>query len=271
MSSLYDVLEITPSASSEDIKAAFRKQALKYHPDKMHATSADSTNQFTKCKEAYDILSDENKRAIYDDSSALQGVPHWKNFINDVMIKMYAMASFPKDVVLDLQVPFIDIYRRKCKRMDIRVKRWINGSYQYANEVIAFSLVDIKPKYTFCGQGDDSLMPNLPRGNIVINVIITEYSKHVNIDNLFSDHDLFYSQKMSLYKFYTRDNLEFNICADVSVNVDNTRATSYVVHDVGLPTGPDTRSSIYISIELDIPLHLTVDNKLKKMLKRHFT
>jgi len=275
MTTLYDVLNVERSASAEDIRVAYRKLALVYHPDK---NSTNSVDAFTKIKEAYDILSDENKRAIYDDSSNteeyshdIQHVSHWKNFINDVMVKMYAMASFPQDVVLDLKIPFEDIYRRKCKKLDIRVKRWLSGSYQYANETIAFSLVGIKLKYTFCGQGDDSLMPNLPRGNIVVNVVIVDYSSHIRFDNLFSDHDLFYSQRISLYKFYTRDTLDFNICQGVVITVTNTRSTSYVVHNVGLPTGPTTRSNIYISLELDLPLKLDVDSKLKKMLRRHFS
>lgn len=62
--SYYDVLEVSRTASSEDIKRSFRALALKYHPDKNKNT--DSKEKFLKIVEAYEILSDYNSRKKYD-------------------------------------------------------------------------------------------------------------------------------------------------------------------------------------------------------------
>ncbi|GEQ70349.1 hypothetical protein JCM33374_g4025 [Metschnikowia sp. JCM 33374] len=60
---LYDLLGVSPSASENEIKKAYRKSALKYHPDK----PTGDTEKFKEISEAFDILSSEDKRQVYDD------------------------------------------------------------------------------------------------------------------------------------------------------------------------------------------------------------
>jgi molecular chaperone DnaJ len=60
----YEVLGIERNASDEDIKKAFRKLAFKYHPD--HNKENDGGTAFKEVNEAYEVLSDREKRAMYD-------------------------------------------------------------------------------------------------------------------------------------------------------------------------------------------------------------
>lgn len=60
----YDVLEVTRSASAEEIKKSFRKKAKECHPDTNKSPEAEA--QFKELGEAYDVLSDANKRQVYD-------------------------------------------------------------------------------------------------------------------------------------------------------------------------------------------------------------
>jgi molecular chaperone DnaJ len=63
----YEVLGVTKNASDEDIKKAYRKLAMKHHPDRNQgAASKKSEEQFKEAKEAYEMLSDPQKRAAYD-------------------------------------------------------------------------------------------------------------------------------------------------------------------------------------------------------------
>ena len=61
----YEVLEVPRNASAEEIKKAYRKKAIQYHPDKNPGDKA-SEEKFKEAAEAYEVLSDENKRARYD-------------------------------------------------------------------------------------------------------------------------------------------------------------------------------------------------------------
>src|SRR5437016_2643425 len=61
----YDVLGVARGASDADLKAAFRKLAMKYHPDR-NPGDQDCEHQFKEINEAYDVLKDANKRAAYD-------------------------------------------------------------------------------------------------------------------------------------------------------------------------------------------------------------
>jgi molecular chaperone DnaJ len=61
----YEVLEIERSASLEEVKKAYKKLALKYHPDR-NPNNAEAEEQFKVCSEAYAVLSDDAKRRRYD-------------------------------------------------------------------------------------------------------------------------------------------------------------------------------------------------------------
>ena len=61
----YEVLGVEKNASAEDIKKAYRKKAIQYHPDK-NPGDKEAEEKFKEAAEAYDVLSDPQKRARYD-------------------------------------------------------------------------------------------------------------------------------------------------------------------------------------------------------------
>ncbi|EQC34342.1 hypothetical protein SDRG_08114 [Saprolegnia diclina VS20] len=62
----YEILGVVRGASDQDIKKAYRKLAMKWHPDKNKANRDEAQNKFHEISEAYDVLSDPEKRAVFD-------------------------------------------------------------------------------------------------------------------------------------------------------------------------------------------------------------
>jgi molecular chaperone DnaJ len=62
----YEVLSVSKTATVEEIKASYRKAALKWHPDRNPDNKQEAETKFRECTEAYSVLSDSEKRQIYD-------------------------------------------------------------------------------------------------------------------------------------------------------------------------------------------------------------
>ncbi|XP_045431696.1 dnaJ homolog subfamily B member 2 isoform X6 [Pipistrellus kuhlii] len=66
MASYYEILDVPPTASADDIKKAYRRKALQWHPDKNPDNKEFAEKKFKEVAEAYEVLSDQHKREIYD-------------------------------------------------------------------------------------------------------------------------------------------------------------------------------------------------------------
>ncbi|AFU58579.1 putative chaperone protein DnaJ [Candidatus Nitrososphaera gargensis Ga9.2] len=79
MPSYYEILGVSSEATQDEIKKSFRNLALKYHPDK-NRNSEESKQKFMSIVEAYEVLSDDQARKIYDNSTLQQRpgpTPRW--------------------------------------------------------------------------------------------------------------------------------------------------------------------------------------------------
>ena len=75
----YEVLGVSKGASDEEIKKAYRKLAKKYHPD-MNPGDKEAESRFKEVNEAYEILSNKEKRARYDQFGHAGGGPQLRRW-----------------------------------------------------------------------------------------------------------------------------------------------------------------------------------------------
>jgi DnaJ family protein A protein 2 len=120
----YDCIGVAPNASADDIKRAYKKMALKYHPDKNQEAGA--ADKFKEISVAYEILSDEDKRKRYDqygekgvDSDAAGVDP------SDIFSSLFGGGRArrgepkPKSIMHELPVALENFYNGKAVKLAI--------------------------------------------------------------------------------------------------------------------------------------------------------
>lgn len=128
----YDCLGVQPTATPDELKKAYRKLALKYHPDK----NPNEGEKFKLISQAYEVLSNPEKRSIYDEGGeqALKEGPgggggfHSPMDIFDMFFGMgrgRADRSGPKrgkDVVYQLSVSLEELYNGVTRKLAVQKK-----------------------------------------------------------------------------------------------------------------------------------------------------
>lgn len=134
----YDLLGVSSDASVDTIKKAYKKMAVKYHPDKNITNKDEAEQMFKKVTEAYETLSNEEKREMYDRfGKSSDGFTQTR--MPDDIFNMFGMGDFNPfgsagrggrkekefkvpDVVMELNVSMDDIY--SGNEVEIEVKRF---------------------------------------------------------------------------------------------------------------------------------------------------
>ena len=96
----YEVLGVEKSASADEIKKAYRKKAIQYHPDK-NPGDKEAEGKFKEAAEAYEVLSNPDKRARYDqfghagvDGAA--GAGGFSNCLSDDTVSCFTASLSPR-------------------------------------------------------------------------------------------------------------------------------------------------------------------------------
>jgi molecular chaperone DnaJ len=86
----YEVLGVAKTANGDEIKRAYRRLAMKYHPDRINGDKTEAELKFKECSEAYEVLGDDNKRKRYD-QFGFQGVTGQHDFSHMDVTDIFSM------------------------------------------------------------------------------------------------------------------------------------------------------------------------------------
>lgn len=114
----YSILDVEKTATQEEIKSKYRKLAMQYHPDR-NPNDSDSEKKFKEVAEAYEILSDPNKRSHYDTFGHSQSGFHHGGDPFDFFHQMFGQRQTMevKPMVLNVNITFMEAYKGCSKTL----------------------------------------------------------------------------------------------------------------------------------------------------------
>ena len=189
----YSILGVPKEASSDDIKKAYRKLAMQHHPDRNKGDLA-AEAKFKEINEANDILSDDQKRAAYDNPAPQMGgfnpfgdnSPFSFHFTSgpggnphDIFANIFAdinrgRQQRNRDINLEYQVSLEDIFNGK----EAEIKYNVGGGPVNTLIVKIPPGIEEGTKLRFGGQGEKTIQ-NIPPGDLYITIQIARHNLFV--------------------------------------------------------------------------------------------
>ena len=256
----YSILGLTKNVSQEEIKKAYRKLALKYHPDKCGDDA-----MFKKVNEAYQILSNPTKKKAYDDQDHQQD--NLLNIFNMFLNIILEKTKIKKPTIIPINIDLEDIYFGRLKRLIIKIQ-----DRTLQSKPFLISLLNYQKKYTFPGKGDFG-------GDLVLELKVKPHSSGIVIDEILDQYDLILEHNISLYEYYYGINFELKHISGEILTINKTFETKQMYHIIenkGLPkydlvNQKLSRGKLCIFFNLVLKKHEDIDLiYLKDILNENF-
>lgn len=276
MNDFYKTLGVAENASQDEIQRAYRKLAMKHHPDR-----GGDQSKFKDISAAYDILSDGQKRAEYDQQRHFGGQRnfhfHTGNGGFDQFADMFGGGNpFAGG-------PFADMFGRQMRRnRDLNIQCQItlidsfNGKQLEANYVLPSGrtqtvVINVPPGVShgetirYAGLGDDSL-PGAPRGNLNVTIIVTPdpFFRRQG-DDLYANVEITPIEAMIGCRKTIKTISGQSLDLDIRPGVEH--GTEYASHGNGFPNvnNPQFKGRFVTIVQIRTPS--VIDQELVKQLK----
>jgi len=270
MSTYYDILGVSETASTDEIKKAFRKLAMQCHPD-VNPGNADAESKFKEINEAYNTLSDSNKRKEYDNRQSSQAENWSFNFggnaphnFEDIFSQIFQQHGFnararqtPKnrDLTFAMSISLEDAFAGKTSPIVY------NTPSGRKVELIAKIPAGVEHgvKIKFQGQGDHQ-NTNLPPGDLYIQIMIHSHSQ-------FERHGSDLHTKITIDAISAIIGTKHTItCIDnqiieINIPAGTQPGTFFRVIGKGMSirNNTTTRGDMFVHTNVTIPIDLTED------------
>jgi DnaJ-class molecular chaperone len=297
----YDILELPRDATQQDIKKKYRKLAIKYHPDK-NKEDEDAVRKFQAVAEAFEVLSDPEKRAIFDqygyeglrdgvpdETGSMKGGYQYSQNANEIFESFFGVnnpfVNFgfgetfpfssrlekskpqkPSPVTKSLPCTLEELFRGCTKRVSVTRKRWSDQNIlvDHTKEL----MIRVKPgwkagtKITFPNEGDES--PDCLPSDLVF--VIEEVAHHIFKRD---GHNLIATLSLSLADALTDCSLSIPTLDHRTLSLPCPEVVSpsheRTLTGEGMPISksPQTRGDLIIRFQIRFPVHLSDSKKAK--------
>ncbi|ESW25854.1 hypothetical protein PHAVU_003G070800 [Phaseolus vulgaris] len=261
----YKILKVNRNASDEELKRAYKRLAMKWHPDKNHqhhlVTKEEAEAKFKQVSEAYDVLSDPKKRQIYD-------------FYGQYPLNSMKVKEEKGDGVVErkLVCTLEELYKGYKKKL--KISRTVHhgfGKLKTEEEVLK---IDIKPgwkkgtKITFPGKGNQEAQASAPDDLI----FVVDEKPHALFKR--DGNDLVVTQKILLVEALVGKTLNLTTLDGRELRIQVTDVVKpkfvLVVPNEGMPISKELGKKGNLRIKFDVmfPSWLTTQQKyeLKRIL-----
>jgi len=275
-SDLYSILEISKDASEQDIKKAYRKLTLQYHPDRNN--SSNSEEKIRKINEAYEVLGDKEKRMMYDKGANQSGFPfgafHFSQgqgadifniFFNGGIpqhpnFRMFHNGGVPQQMkpspMLQTLTLTLEQSFKGCS-VEIKIDRKVSvgASISYETETFNISIPAGIDQEQFIMQEKGNVCENC-KGDVIINI-------HIENNPPFSRRgiDLIYSKTLTLKESLCGFSFVINHPSGESIVIEERTITKpsskKVLPEMGIRKDGQQFGNLIIEFSIEFPESLT--------------
>ncbi|XP_027335396.1 dnaJ homolog subfamily B member 1 isoform X2 [Abrus precatorius] len=288
----YKILQVDRNAKDDDLKKAYRKLAMKWHPDKNPNSKKEAEAKFKQISEAYDVLSDPQKRAVYDQygeeglkgqvpppgasgfASGSDGGPTTFRFnprsADDIFSEFFGFSS-PFGGIGDMGGrPGASGFPRGMFGDDIFASFRSGAAENSGNEILT---IEIKPgwkkgtKITFPEKGNEQ------RGVIPADLVFIIDEKPHSVFKR-DGNDLVVTQKISLVEALTGYMAQLatldgrNLTVPINSIISPTYEEVIIGEGMPIPKEPSKKGNLRIKFNIKFPSRLTSEQKtgIKRLL-----
>jgi len=295
---LYNLFNLQQNATKEEINKAYKKMALKWHPDRNLDNKTEAEEQFKKITSAYEILSNDEERRFYDKYGKTRKQYKEENKQNpnmdDIFANMFGgMSGFPgfggipgmsqmnrnfinvqPDIIKQIPIELVDIYNGK--KLDIIYDRLVINlkTNNKKQEKSSYKLdlqkgFDPRQRFVIPNLGNNITMMNGNEinGNLIIELQIIK-PKHYNIKG--NTLDLYSIQKISLVQSLCGLEMNIKLPNEKKIKIYYEEIIQpnkfYKIKKAGIPyidnlTNQLDYHDLYISFEIQYPNSLDIKSK----------